>query len=229
MEAAIMDEALQSRVINLLADAPRGDPRRASYLLAALAHDLPPGCVVVAVVDPGVGTARDGLIVEAGGRLYVGPDNGLLSRVVDQAPDSEVWRIDWQPPRLSNTFHGRDLFAPVAGMLSTGQAVPRSELRRTDMVGVDWPGQLPEVLYIDRFGNAMTGLRADTVEAGAQLQVAGNLVSGAATYGDVRPGAALWYANSCGLIEIAVNQGTAAEQFGLTVGVEVQVLAGNPG
>jgi S-adenosylmethionine hydrolase len=225
MEAAIMDEALQSRVIHLLSDAPRGDPRRAAYLLAAMADDLPPGCVVVAVVDPGVGTDRDGLIVESGGRAFVGPDNGLLSRLAVLDAAATAWRIDWQPPRLSATFHGRDIFAPVAGILSIGQAVPRSRLAIADMVGADWPEQLAEVIYIDHFGNAMTGLRAGQADPGLQLTISGQRLHFAATYGDVGEGESFWYANSCGLVEIAVNQGSAAEQLNLAIGSLVELGA----
>lgn len=225
MEAAIMDEALQSRVINLLADAPRGDPRRAAYLLASLADGLPPGCVVVAVVDPGVGTARDGLIVETAGRVFVGPDNGLLSRLIARDPAASVWRIEWRPQHVSDTFHGRDIFAPVAGMLSIGQAVKRSLVKREDVVGADWPEELAEVIYIDHFGNAMTGLRADRVDRGARVTINGQALQHAATYGEVPEGDGFWYGNSSGLLEVAVNQGSAAEWLGLGIGTEIGLAA----
>lgn len=225
MEAAIMDEALQSRVINLMADAPSGDPKRASYLLAALVPNLPPGCVVVAVVDPGVGTDRDPLIVESEGRVFVGPDNGLLSRIVMADPSAEAWRIDWRPAQLSASFHGRDLFAPVAGLLSIGQAVDRTVIDRSRLVGADWPDELAEVIYIDHFGNAMTGLRAAALDHGDKVAAGGDPLERAETFGDVPVGESFWYANSCGLVELATNQGNTAERLRLAVGTPVAVTA----
>lgn len=221
MEAAIMDEALQSRVINLLADAPSRDPKRAAYLLAALTADMPPGCVVVAVVDPGVGTDRQPLIVESGGRVYVGPDNGLLSRIVAADPDAAAYRIDWRPEHLSSSFHGRDLFAPVAGLLSIGQEVERTPVQTESLVGMDWPDELSEVIYIDHFGNAMTGLRASTLEQSETLDAGGHLIPYAATFATVKPGACFWYGNSCGLVEVAANQASAAATLDLALGYAI--------
>ena len=87
----------------------------------------------------------------------------------------------------------------------------------------DWPDDLAEIIYLDDFGNAMTGLRASTLDGGRQLQVGGRAVAPARTFGEVAPGEAFWYANSCGLAEIAVNQGSAREQLGVTVGDRVLV------
>lgn len=221
MEAAIMDEALQSRVINLTSDAPSRDPFRAAYLLAALAAGLPPGCVVVAVVDPGVGTERLPIMVESLGRVFVGPDNGLLSRIVTADPAAAVSRIDWRPEHLSATFHGRDLFAPVAGLLSTGQLVQSTPLDRHSLTGMDWPEQLAEVIYIDHYGNAMTGLRADALKADAVLQVGGVGLSRATRFADVAADEAFWYPNSSGLAELAVNGGNAARHLSLEIGSPV--------
>lgn len=218
MEAAILDEALQSRVINLLADAPSADPRRAAYLLAALTSDMPPGCVVVAVVDPGVGTTRRPLIVESAGRVYVGPDNGLLSRVVASDQDALAYRIDWRPQRLSNTFHGRDLFAPVAGLLSIGQNVERTAVEPESLTGMDWPDELDEVIYVDHFGNAMTGLRARGLAHSETISVGGQRLAHASTFADARVGECFWYGNSCGLVEVSANQASAAEALGLAIG-----------
>lgn len=223
MEAAIMDEALQSRVINLAADAPTRDPYHAAYLLAALVADMPPGCVVVAVVDPGVGSSRMPLLVESDGRVYVGPDNGLLSRIVVNDPQASIWRIDWRPPKLSTSFHGRDLFAPVAGLVSIGQAVERSEVQREQLVGMEWPDDLAEIVYIDHYGNAMTGIRAAAMPAARRLSIGGIDLPEARTFSDVEPGAAFWYENSSGLVEVAVNGGNAARQLGLEIGSFVTV------
>jgi len=218
MEAAVLAESFQSRVVNLISDAPCGDFRRSAYLLAALTNGLPSGCVVAAVVDPGVGGLRDPLIVEADGRTFIGPDNGLLSRVVAQARDVQVARIDWRPERLSSSFHGRDLFAPVAGILSRGQGVDRSPLHKGGIEGADWPVEIGEVVYVDHFGNAMTGMSAASADSTRLLLVNDQPIAYAETFSAVPKGQSFWYPNSCGLVEVAVNQGRAADVLGLEVG-----------
>ena len=126
MEAVLRINAPGVDIINLVSDAPAGDPRLASYLLAALAADLPEGNVFLCVVDPGVGGERLPVALEADRRWFVGPDNGLLNTVAVRAKRVAWQIITWWPERLSASFHGRDLFAPVAANntlgLSLGQA-----------------------------------------------------------------------------------------------------------
>ena len=222
MEAAILGEALQSRVVNLVSDAPCGNPRASAYLLAALTDVLPPGCVVAAVVDPGVGGERDPLLLDVDGRTFVGPDNGLLSRVAARGHEVSVGRIDWRPERLSESFHGRDLFAPVAASLSTGQMVATSPMTLQHLQGWEWSDELAEVIYVDHYGNAMTGLWAGGVPRDRKLLVDGRALGYARTFSAVPAGEAFWYENSCGLVEIAVNQGRAATALGLGVGSGVR-------
>ena len=118
VKAVLEQHAPAVRVIDLLHDAPAYDIHAAAHLLAALADYQPSDCVVMAVVDPGVGSSRQALAMEADGRWYVGPDNGLLSVVAARAKTCRFWRITWTPPRLSKSFHGRGLFAPVTAMLT---------------------------------------------------------------------------------------------------------------
>lgn len=214
------------RVIDLMHDAPRHDPRRAAYLLAALTDRMPAGAVCVAVVDPGVGGDRPPVVLEADGRRFVGPGNGLLEPVARRAADARWWRITWQPSVLSASFHGRDLFAPVAGRLAAGAAMATLAEPCADGGGAGWPDALAEVVYIDGFGNAMTGLRASAVAADAVLLAGGRRLTRAATFGEVPDGAAFWYANSIGLVEIAVNCGSAAQDLGLSVGSGVRLHSG---
>jgi S-adenosylmethionine hydrolase len=179
--------------------------------------------VLLCVVDPGVGGARRALIVEAAGRLYVGPDNGLFELALRRAASPSTWEITWRPPVLSASFHGRDLFAPVAARLASGETpaalgTPAAPLRQPD-----WPDDLAEIVYIDRFGNALTGMRGDAVPAGARLVAGGRAVGHGATFSAVPRGAAFWYVNSNGLVEIAVNSGRADRVLGLSVGGAVAV------
>ncbi len=210
-------------IVELFADAPAGQPKPAAYLLAAYGLWFPPGTVLFAVIDPGVGSKRGALIVEAEGRWYVGPDNGLFELVIRRAVSTRIWEIRWRPEELSASFHGRDLFAPVAAQVARGE-LP-SHMPREAGIGrhTDWPDDLPEIIYIDRYGNAMTGLRAALLPAGGRLTVCGRVLKRARTFSDVSPGDAFWYENSNGLAEIAVNGGRAAEALDLVIGSPVAI------
>ena len=211
-------------VVNLMSDLAPLNPRAAAYLLAALCTEIPPGSVLLGVVDPGVGTdSRAPVVMRAADRWYVGPGNGLFSIVAQQHTPSQVWQITWRPSRLSASFHGRDLFAPVAAMLARGDEVPGDPVDAARVGPQDWPDDLAEIVYLDDFGNAMVGVRASTLAAERRLEVRGHAVVSAHTFGEVAPGEPFWYANSCGLVEIAVNQGSAAGALGLEVGDRVSL------
>ena len=226
MKAVLARAAPAVPVIDLFADAPAFDPQASAYLLAAYAAEFPAGTVVLAVVDPGVGGPRAPLAVFAGRRWYVGPDNGLFAIVARRAGDARAWEITWRPERLSASFHGRDLFAPVAARLALGEAPPGRERGAAEMaaaMGADWPDDLARIVYVDHFGNAMTGLRAQVLGPDTVIRAGGRDLRRAQTFSDLPPGAPFWYENANGLAEIAVNQGRAAEALGLTVGAEVEV------
>ena len=225
VHAVLARHAPNVPVIDLMHDLPAFRPEAAGCLLRATLRALAPGSVVLAVVDPGVGTDRDPIIVEAGGNRLVGPDNGLLAAAfVDGA--AKAWRIDWRPDHLSASFHGRDLFAPVAAMLAQGRPVDRTPVAIADLVRPDREGPLAEIIYCDHYGNAMTGLDAAGLGDDALLEAAGRRFRRARTFADVPAGGALWYANSLGLAELAINCGSAALQHGLAVGMSVTVLQG---
>lgn len=224
VKAVLFRSAPGIPVVELFADAPRGRPKPAAYLLAAYGVWFPPGTVFLSVVDPGVGGPRAPLIVEAGGRWYVGPDNGLFELVMRRAESTRVWEILWRPGTLSASFHGRDLFAPVAASVARGERP--THMPRSSEIGrlTDWPDDLPEIVYIDGYGNAMTGLRGDLLTKDARLAVSGRVLMRARTFSDVPAGDAFWYTNSNGLAEIAVNAGRAADALQLVIGSAVTVL-----
>ena len=224
MKAVLHQMAPGVPVVDLFADAPAGDPRAAAYLLAAYAPWFPKGTVFLSVVDPGVGGARPPIFVEADGRWYVGPGNGLFELVQRRALRTRSFSIDWRPERLSASFHGRDLFAPVAAMLTRGDAPPGRPCDDSAFRRPDWPDDLAEIVYVDHYGNAMTGLRAAALPAGARLAAAGRLLTRARTFGDRPRGKAFWHENSNGLAEIAVNSGRADRELGLSVGAAVEVV-----
>ena len=183
---------------------------------------------MLAVVDPGVGSEREAIVLEAESRWYVGPENGLFELVRRRAASSRSWAIAPEDPPLgplSASFHGRDLFAPAAARLARGEP-PRGALR-TRGIGrrAVWPDDLPEIVYIDRFGNAMTGLRASVLPSAARLKAGGRILSRARTFADRPPGAPFWYENANGLAEVAVNRGRAATVLGREIGSGVEILS----
>jgi len=220
MKAVLHRDAPGVPVVDLFADAPRFDPMASAYLLAAYAAGFSAGTVFLCVVDPGVGGDRAPMALEADGRWFVGPDNGLLVIAARRQPASTWFHVAWRPDRLSASFHGRDLFAPVAARLATGRT-GCLEPWRGARTGAEWPDDIPRVVYVDSYGNAMTGLRAALLPADARLAVAGTSLPRARTFSDVVEGEAFWYENANGLAEIAVNCGSAAERFGLRIGTPV--------
>jgi hypothetical protein len=142
MKAVLCRMAPGIPAVDLFADAPVGNPRASAYLLAAYSEWFAEGTVFFAVVDPGVGGTRPPVILEADGRWYVGPCNGLFELVERRAISKRSWDIDWKPERLSASFHGRDLFAPVAAIVARGESPPgRPHQGRTDR-RADWPDDL---------------------------------------------------------------------------------------
>ena len=225
VHAVLHQAAPEVPVISLFADLPPGQVKPAAYLLAAYATSFPPGTVLLCVVDPGVGSDRPALIVEAGGRFYVGPDNGLFEIVLRRAARAEVWQITWRPAAMSASFHGRDLFAPIAVRLATGEAPAAIAAQAHTLRYSEWPDDLAEIVYVDRYGNAMTGLRGQVVATSTRLSIGGKVLAHADTFSAVPRGAAFWYVNSNGLVEIAVNQGRADRELGLAIGTTVTVTS----
>lgn len=223
MKAVLAQTVPQEPVVDLIADVPVHRVEPAAHLLDAYSREFPADSVFLCVVDPGVGSAsREPLILHADGHWFVGPGNGLFDVVAARSARVEAWRITWEPKRLSASFHGRDLFAPVAAMLAGG-AFPeaeRIEYQPTAAAGDD----LPAVIYIDHFGNLITGIRAAGVDSEASLYYRGGRISRARTFSDVAQGEPLCYENSSGLLEIAVNCGRADSHFGAAVGDEVALV-----
>jgi S-adenosylmethionine hydrolase len=225
MKAVLAQMAPGIAVIDLFADAPVGNPKPSAYLLAAYAPWFPAGTVFLCVVDPGVGGTRPAIILEIDDRWYVGPGNGLFELVQRRAGKAQCFDITWKPERLSSSFHGRDLFAPVAAMLARGERPPGEPRKNNVDRRPKWTDDLAEIVYVDHFGNAMTGLRATMLPEGTRLATAGQVLERANTFSDLLPGGAFWYENANGLAEIAVNQGRADRVLGLTIGTPVTILS----
>ncbi|MCK9395916.1 MAG: SAM-dependent chlorinase/fluorinase [Methylobacter sp.] len=224
MESVLRQLAPNVPVINLLSNAPTADPCSSSYLLAALRHSFPEGSIFLAVVDPGVGGERRAVVLQADGQTFVGPDNGLLNTVAVQSRDVQWSEITWKPEHCSMSFHGRDLFAPVAAKLAVNAA--DGLLRPFDRNDLsDWPEDLAVVVYFDHYGNAMTGFRYQEAFRGKALTVNGIVIEQADTFSAVKDRQAFWYENSSGLVEIAVNKGRAKQQLALKLGAQISFSA----
>jgi len=241
--------APHASVIDVTHLIPPGDVRRGAAVLAQTVPYLPPA-VHVAVVDPGVGTSRRGLAVTAGDSVFVGPDNGLLSWAVTASggaarafslTNPELWLAD-----VTATFHGRDIFMPVAAHLAgeAELAAAGPEIDVAELVTLPVPERLirdsvaeGEVLTVDRFGNVqLTITAADAAEIG--LKSGGTalircgrhqlIIPYRDMFGAVAPGELVAYADSAGLVCIALNGGDAAQKLGLPPGARVSIAAASP-
>lgn len=160
------------------------------------------------------------MVVQIADQHFVGPDNGLLSILWQRARRRSCWPIAWRPARLSASFHGRDLFAPVAAALAA-RRVPRGLLAPKARPAVLLPAaDLGRVIYIDHYGNAVTGLRFTTAQA--TLRVGRRVLRHARTFEDAR--GPFWYENSTGLVEIAAPRASAARGLRLKVGSAVKLV-----
>ena len=223
VKAVLWREAPGVPVFDLFADAPMQRPQEAAYLLAAYAAGLPTGTVFLCVIDPGVGTDRPAEALHIDGRWFVGPGNGLFEPLIRRGRTTDAFVIPIATS-ASASFHGRDVFAPVAGRLAAGKTPHRAGITASAAVRrLDWPDDLPRIVYIDRYGNAMTGLRAERVADHAKLILGGRPIVHARTFGAVPEGSAFWYANSNGLVEVAVNRGRADALPGVALGAMIDV------
>lgn len=223
MEVVLHQYAPHIKVINLLSNAPKGDPILSSFLLAALRQGFPKNTIFLSVVDPGVGGERRPVVLEADNQFFVGPDNGLFNTIAIHAEQASWHEIIWQPENCSNSFHGRDLFAPVAAKLANGEMA--GLLQAYQCAGLEnWTADLDAIIYFDCYGNAMTGLRYDKKMSGNQLQIGDLLLEQAETFCKVRKNQVFWYQNSAGLVEVAVNQGNAKIQLNLELGMRAKFV-----
>jgi len=230
-----------ARIVDLTHAIPPGDVTCAAFVLEAAAADFPAGTVHLAVVDPGVGTSRLALGVASHGQHFVGPDNGVLEWAL-AAPGAYVHALAndrWFRRPVSRTFHGRDVFAPVAAHLALGVPLTSFGPQVANPVRLRLPAPLVEggtlrgrIAYRDRFGNALTNLTATAIadafpgvpEPDLVVEVLDRTIIGIQrSYGDVPIGALVALLGSSGRLEIAEAHGDATNRFGLGVGDGVRV------
>lgn len=221
----LLSLAPRVELVDLTHDLAPGDVRSAQYILGRAWRRFPAGTVHLAVVDPGVGTARRALAAEVAGHFFLGPDNGILSALPDEAKFVSLAT----PAAASATFHGRDVFAPAAAALANGTALAHLGAAVNDAYFLPVPharevtdGVVGEVIYIDRFGTLVSNLPVDQVGPASKVNVGGrNAGTLKRTFADVRPGELVVFVGSGGSIEIAVRDGNAAQLLGVGVGAPV--------
>lgn len=236
MKGVILGIAPGISLVDVSHEVAPQDVAGAAFLLAGVYRFFPRDTVHLVVVDPGVGTARRGLAARSGGHLFVAPDNGVLTPVYDAPEGAEIVALtnsDYWLAEVSRTFHGRDVFAPVAAHLA--REVPLASLGppvrdpvRLQLPTPPVPGRAVEgtVVWVDHFGNLVTNIPASVLALGQTYRVAvGHLtVTGLfTTYGDVRAGQPLALVGSHGYIEVAVREGSAAEMAGVGRGATVRL------
>jgi len=236
MKGVIAERAPGVPVIDITHGIPPQDVLAGALVLRHAVPYFPSGAVHVAVVDPGVGTSRRALCVVTDRALLVGPDNGLLSLAADARRVVELTEERFFLSRRSATFHGRDVFAPVAAALATGTDPGALGRAVSDMerLSVPAPASGPEglrgqVIYVDRFGNLTTNITDDALAAFPRshlsITIAGARLCGVAvSYGAVSRGQAVAVVNSWGLLEIAVRDGSASAVLGARAGDPVTVV-----
>jgi S-adenosyl-L-methionine hydrolase (adenosine-forming) len=225
VKGVLLSRAPGTLLVDVTHQVSPGDVRAGQYLLARSWQRFPPGTVHLAVVDPGVGTARRALAAAAGGHWFVAPDNGLLSFL--PTPRFVALTI---PAGAAPTFHGRDVFAPAAAALAIGTRLENLGSPVTDATHAPLPtphhdgtAVMGEVLYVDRFGTLISNIPGPDVEPGVRIRVAGTDVGALRrTFGDVERGTLVALVGSGGTVEVAVRDGSAARLLGVGVGAEVR-------
>ena len=238
MKGVILSINPRTSIVDITHEIPAGDIHAAAFALAASYRYFAENTVHVAVVDPGVGGRRKAIAVRTADYLFVGPDNGVLSFVLAREKIQSIRLLTNRKlflPHVSRTFHGRDVFAPVAARLRKGLPIEKVGPPATHFVKLEWPAPKPkgtsidgEIVYIDRFGNAITNLDPDSLAAigtsGVRLVVFGRRRCPLKPlYQAVPTGKPVAVFGSSGFLELAVNGGSAARLLGLNVGDRVSV------
>jgi S-adenosylmethionine hydrolase len=238
MKGAIAGIAPAATIIDITHDIEPGNVKSAAFSLLASYKTFPAGTVFCVVVDPGVGTSRAPLAIKSGAIFFIGPDNGVLSWALRNEPDCEVRRIEYPdllPREISSTFHGRDIFGPVAAHIAAGAGMEKTGPVISSMIEIPWPSPTREhdriigsIVYIDRFGNAITtidkhSLNTLTDASHVKLQKYGTELPLCTHFQQVPTGQGLSYLGSSGYLEIAINNANAAAIFGLHIGDTISV------
>ena len=218
MKAIVLSGCPQAVLVDVSHEVPRFDVFAGAFMLFAGTRHFPGGSVHLAVVDPGVGSSRRRLALRAGGRFYIGPDNGLFGIVIDEVGLQEV--VELAPrPEGAPTFEGRDVFAPAAAALASG--VPLDSLGPATDPPRALDNSSPRILWVDGFGNIVTNLKPPV----RPMRIHSHYITAAAkTYWEARPNEPFVYVGSMGYLEIAVREQRADRMLGARAGMPVELL-----
>jgi S-adenosylmethionine hydrolase len=241
MKGTILSIAPDANIIDITNEVPAQDVMGAAHILAGVVPFFPVGTVHLVVVDPGVGTDRRGIALSINGQHFVGPDNGLFSLLVNRRQPDRIVELDceqfWLTQAPSSTFHGRDIFAPVAAHLATGRSLDDVGSRIDDLSTMHWALPITDrqgiqgwVVHVDAFGNCITNISRETFEAIRERRAfkcyAGNAILDrmANTYAQAQPGDDLMLFNSEDALELAINRGNASEMLDIRKGTSVNIV-----
>src|SRR5882762_9214455 len=240
MKGAILSRNSDAHIVDITHEIPPQDIRAAAFNLLALYQEFPAGAIHVAVVDPGVGSARRGIVVECAGQFFVGPDNGVFSWICESEKSLIAVHLTnekfFRHP-VSDTFHGRDIFAPAAAALSKGVALKEFGPEIDDLIQlesleperVDGRVMQATIIHIDRFGNCITNLTRDHFGAGAKLVINGREISAFRQFfadsAENQDELFLLF-GSAGFLEIAARDTSAAKILSVRRGDRVTLYSG---
>jgi len=239
---AIVSRISDARIIDITHDISAQNIMEGSYVLYSSVDHFPDGTVHVAVVDPGVGTSRKGIVITTQKQVFIGPDNGLLIPAARKQGDFIVYSIDdskYVNNKISNTFHGRDIFAPVAAHITNGVPFDRIGIRTNNYVNLDFgrceitpKSAYGEVIFIDDFGNIITNIDGDlllkVLKHDSKIMVFTEKnkeqMVFVKSYNYVKKGSFLATIGSSDLLEIDINQANAAKKLKIKIGDKIKIL-----
>lgn len=235
MKGVILGIAPTVQIVDLTHGIAAGDVRGGAFALMTARPFFPPGTIHVAVIDPGVGSARKAVAIRTDRAVFIGPDNGVLSWAVKELDPLEIRSVENSDvflPQVSNTFHGRDLFAPAAAWLAAKREFCELGPELTHFQRTDWPnpirvqeGWKAEVIHVDTYGNAITAFPAVRTNGVQSVLLPGRKrIPFERFYAAVPRGNPVAVIGSSGFVEIAINQGDAARELSLRTGSEVIIV-----
>ncbi len=229
MKGVILAIYPSATIIDITHQIPRHQIKSGAYILSTYYHLFPEGTIHVCIVDPGVGSSRKPIVVETNRYAFVAPDNGVLSYVYQRCRSWQAFAIDnkqWMREDVSQTFHGRDIFAPVAAHLASGESTQKAGPKLTNPIRFDIAGPIISehyvegvVIHVDTFGNIITNIPNSALMKKTFRLLAGQytITRLSRTYQDGSPDILVALPGSMGTIELAVNQGNATRLTGLTI------------
>lgn len=239
MKAVMLGIAPEVRLVDVSHDIPSQDIMAGSWVLKNSAMLFPSGTVHTVVIDPGVGTDRNAVALRIEDQYFVGPDNGIFSLLTTDRSYTAVKlnKKEYLRESRSNTFHGRDVFAPAAAHLSRGVTLEELGEPLDELISYRWMQPIADkdglegtIIHIDKFGNLVTNISADLIDevlAGKQVKIyVGNVILNEinTTFGAVTEGEPVAYIGSAGMLEVGINQGNAQKMLGVQKGAQISII-----